>query len=95
MRTLSVASLLACLCSLFTLFTLTSAAGSVLSIDYGVDSFKASLIRPGVPFDVLLNRDSKRKTPSSVTLRGEDRHVGGDSVTLVRLHRFSASPELV
>jgi hypoxia up-regulated 1 len=69
------------LCSLV---TSALAAGSVLAIDYGADSFKASLIKPGVPFDVLLNRDSKRKTSSSITLRGEDRHVGGDSVTLVR-----------
>ena len=38
---------------------------------------------PRVPFDVLLNRDSKRKTSSVVTLRGTDeRLVGTDAAAL-------------
>ncbi|KAH9943772.1 Hsp70 protein-domain-containing protein [Amylocystis lapponica] len=44
-----------------------TALASVLAIDYGADWIKASLVQPGVPFDVLLNKDSKRKIQSSVS----------------------------
>lgn len=32
-----------------------AAAGGVLAIDYGTEWMKVSLVKPGVPFDVLLN----------------------------------------
>jgi hypoxia up-regulated 1 len=60
------------------------ASASLLAIDYGGEWIKASLIKPGVPFDVLLNRDSKRKIQSSVAWKGEDRMFGGDAFALVR-----------
>ncbi|KZS89329.1 actin-like ATPase domain-containing protein [Sistotremastrum niveocremeum HHB9708] len=53
------------------LFQLSSAA--LLAIDYGGDWIKASVMKPGVPFDVLLNRDSKRKIQSSVGWKKNDR----------------------
>lgn len=59
------------------------ASGSILAIDYGADFIKASVIKPGVPFDVLLNRDSKRKIQSSVAWKGEDRLFGSDAFNLV------------
>lgn len=33
----------------------TSSALGLLAIDYGTEWIKASLVKPGVPFDVLLN----------------------------------------
>jgi hypoxia up-regulated 1 len=39
---------------------------SVLAIDYGSDFIKEALMKPGVPFDVLLNKDSKWKISSVV-----------------------------
>lgn len=75
---------LAALLALFQL-ALQSYAVGLLAIDYGSDSFKASYVGPGVPFDVLYNKDSKRKTPSIVTLHGSDVLVGGDASALVRL----------
>jgi len=58
---------------------------SVLAIDYGADFTKVSLMKPGVPFDVVLNRDSKRKIASSVAWKGEERLFGGDAVNIVRI----------
>lgn len=49
---------------------------------------KLSLVQPGIPFDVLLNHDSKRKTQSVISIRGEDKLVGDDAATLVRLFSF-------
>lgn len=58
---------------------------SVLAIDYGADFTKVSLMKPGVPFDVVLDRDSKRKIASSVAWKGEERLFGSDAVNIVRL----------
>lgn len=55
---------------------------SVLAIDYGADFTKASLMKPGVPFDVLLNKDSKRKIQSSVAWKRGDRLFGQDAAHL-------------
>lgn len=71
-------STLALLLAPFLLLHLASAA-AVLAIDYGTDAFKASLVKPGVPFDVLINKDSKRKTPSAVGLRGDDRALANEA----------------
>ncbi|KAF9265145.1 actin-like ATPase domain-containing protein [Marasmius fiardii PR-910] len=60
----------------------TNVLGAVLAIDYGSDWIKASLMKPGVPFDVLLNKDSKRKIQSSVAWKNSDRLFGGDAFNL-------------
>ena len=40
-------------------------------------------MKPGVPFDVLLNKDSKRKIQSSVAWKSDDRMFGTDAFNLV------------
>jgi hypoxia up-regulated 1 len=60
---------------------------SLLAIDYGSEWIKASLMKPGVPFDVLLNKDSKRKIQSSVAWKNDDRLFGSDAYNLVRNHQ--------
>lgn len=57
---------------------------AVLAIDYGTDWIKASLMKPGVPFDVLLNKDSKRKIQSAVGWKRRERLFGSDAANLVR-----------
>ncbi|KAJ7146046.1 Hsp70 protein-domain-containing protein [Mycena epipterygia] len=59
-----------------------SVLASVLAIDYGTDWIKASVMSPGVPFDVLLNKDSKRKIQSSVGWKKTDRLFGTDAFNL-------------
>lgn len=60
-----------------------SVLASVLAVDYGTDWIKASLMKPGAAFDVLLNRDSKRKIQSSVGWKGTDRLFGSDAFNIV------------
>ncbi|KAG6812912.1 hypothetical protein H0H92_015464 [Tricholoma furcatifolium] len=55
---------------------------SVLAIDFGTDWIKASLMKPGVPFDVLLNKDSKRKIQSAVGWKNGDRLFGSDAAAM-------------
>ncbi|BGP11187.1 lumenal Hsp70 protein [Rhodotorula toruloides] len=80
----SLVALLAALVSalLVASFVPSASAASLLAIDYGTDSFKASVVKPGIPFDVLLTKEGKRKAPSIVTFRGEERLVGGDAQSL-------------
>ncbi|GMM28796.1 Hsp70 family chaperone [Martiniozyma asiatica (nom. inval.)] len=54
------------------LFAVVQAA--ILGVDFGTEYTKAILVAPGVPFDLLLNPESKRKDPSGLSLvyNGED-----------------------
>lgn len=58
------------------------AHAAVMSIDYGTEWFKVGLIKPGMPLDVALNKDSKRKTQSVVTIRHDERIYGSDAISL-------------
>ena len=49
----------------------------------GADWFKASIVKPGVPLDMVLNRESKRKTSSMITMRDGVRNFGSDAASLV------------
>jgi hypoxia up-regulated 1 len=59
-----------------------SSLASILAVDYGSDWIKASLMKPGVPFDVLLNKDSKRKIQSSVAWKKDERLFGSDAANI-------------
>ncbi|CAB5395824.1 unnamed protein product [Rhizophagus irregularis] len=61
------------LITLIALFALSLIEAAVIAIDYGTDWFKVALVKPGIPLDIVLNRDSKRKTQSALTIRGEER----------------------
>lgn len=52
---------------------------AILAIDYGAEFTKLSLVKPGVPFDVILDRDSKRKIQSVVGWKREDRVFGAEA----------------
>lgn len=73
---LALALLLACC------WVSSSAALGVVSFDYGADSLKTALIKPGMSPDVVLTRDSKRKLPSVVAWKGEERAYGTDASNL-------------
>lgn len=53
-----------------------SLRAAVLAIDYGAEFTKLSLVKPGVPLDVVLDRDSKRKIQSVVGWKRDDRVFG-------------------
>ncbi|KAI3487709.1 hypothetical protein L1887_48315 [Cichorium endivia] len=44
-------------------------AMGVVAFDYGTEWMKVSLVKPGLPFDVVLDRDSKRKIQSAVSFK--------------------------
>lgn len=47
-----------------------SAAGSgVIGLDVGTEYFKAALVKPGVPLEIVLSKDSKRKDPAAIAFK--------------------------
>ena len=51
----------------FPLFAYTaSAASAVLGIDLGTGYIKAALVKPGIPLEIVLTKDSKRKESAAV-----------------------------
>ena len=72
-----------------------SAAQAVIGIDVGTEYIKAALVKPGVPLDIVLTKDSKRKETAALafkSIRGKvntavdesfpERIYGGDAVAL-------------
>ena len=65
---------------------LPAISAAVLAIDYGAEFTKLSLVKPGVPFDVVLDRDSKRKIQSVVGWKREDRVFGQEGKMSVSMN---------
>ncbi|WVQ70033.1 uncharacterized protein L199_008257 [Kwoniella botswanensis] len=65
--------------SLLLLLLAPAIQAAVLAIDYGAEFTKLSLIKPGVPFDVVLDKDSKRKISSVVGWKRDDRVFGAEA----------------
>ncbi|PGH12016.1 hypothetical protein AJ79_04525 [Helicocarpus griseus UAMH5409] len=68
-----------------------SAAGSaVIGIDLGTEYIKAALVKPGVPLEIVLTKDSKRKEAAALAFKPArdpnaefpDRFYGGDALSL-------------
>ena len=79
----------------FLLIRVASAASAVVGIDLGTEYIKAALVKPGIPLEIVLTKDSKRKETAAVAfkpLRSKvstaepgafpERAYGGDAVAL-------------
>lgn len=55
---------------------------AVISIDLGSEWLKVGIVSPGVPMEIVLNKESKRKTPAVVAFRDGVRTFGEDAVTV-------------
>lgn len=80
---------------LFILTSTASAASAVLGIDLGTGYIKAALVKPGIPLEIVLTKDSKRKETAAVAFKPlrtrvnteesnsyPERVYGGDAVAL-------------
>lgn len=89
-------SILITILSFLFLFAYTaSAASAVLGIDLGTEYIKAALVKPGIPLEIVLTKDSKRKETAAVAFKPleskaeaadplafPERVYGGDAVAL-------------
>ncbi|KAK6497537.1 lumenal Hsp70 protein [Arthrobotrys musiformis] len=49
--------------------SLASASASILGIDYGSEFIKAALVKPGIPIEIVLTKDSRRKEVAAVAFK--------------------------
>ncbi|RCK66948.1 Heat shock protein 70 LHS1 [Candida viswanathii] len=56
-------------CLLFISFIIATVSAAILGIDYGQQLTKAVLLAPGVPFEIVLTDEGKRKDLSGICLR--------------------------
>lgn len=88
-------TLAVCLSLLFLFTSTASAASAVLGIDLGTEYIKAALVKPGIPLEIVLTKDSKRKETAAVAFKPQrsrvstaesdvfpERIYGGDAVAL-------------
>ena len=86
-------SSLAILLSFLCLFASTaSAVSAVLGIDLGTEYIKTALVKPGIPLEIVLTKDSKRKETAAVAFKPSkssstpnvfpERIYGGDALAL-------------
>jgi hypoxia up-regulated 1 len=70
-----------------------SAASAVLGVDLGTEYIKAVLVKPGMPLEIVLTKDSKRKETSALAFKPSksgaypsgsypERFYGGDAIAL-------------
>ncbi|XP_043284263.1 hypoxia up-regulated protein 1 isoform X2 [Venturia canescens] len=52
---------------------------AVMSVDIGSEWLKVAIVSPGVPMEIALNKESKRKTPMMLSFRGNERTFGEDA----------------
>ncbi|XP_056398340.1 hypoxia up-regulated protein 1 isoform X2 [Hyla sarda] len=73
---------LCALLSVFLVILLPSQTGSVavMSVDMGFEWMKIAIVKPGVPMEIVLNKESRRKTPCAVTLKENERLFGDSAV---------------
>uniref|UniRef100_A0A8D0GE94 Hypoxia up-regulated protein 1 n=1 Tax=Sphenodon punctatus TaxID=8508 RepID=A0A8D0GE94_SPHPU len=53
---------------------------AVMSVDLGSESMKIAIVKPGVPMEIVLNKESRRKTPVVVALKDNERLFGDSAV---------------
>ena len=63
-------------CAAFFVLLVTLCDAAVIGIDMGSESFKIGIVRPGSNIDIVLNEQTKRKTPTVITYRDGERFFG-------------------
>ncbi|XP_078538328.1 hypoxia up-regulated protein 1 isoform X1 [Lissotriton helveticus] len=55
---------------------------AVMSVDLGSEWMKVAIVKPGVPMEIVLNKESRRKTPVAVALKENERLFGENAVAM-------------
>ncbi|KAK6955797.1 hypothetical protein Daesc_003441 [Daldinia eschscholtzii] len=92
------------LCVVFFFSTNVLAISAVLGIDLGTEYIKATLVKPGIPLEIVLTKDSRRKETSAVAFKPSqnapksgsypERAYGSDAMALAARFPFDVYPNL-
>ncbi|KAM0468905.1 hypothetical protein ACHAP7_010423 [Fusarium lateritium] len=93
-----VSPLMTLLATIFLFATNVFAVSAVLGVDLGTEYIKATLVKPGIPLEIVLTKDSRRKETSAVVFKPSrngpqkgdypERAYGADAMALAS--RFSS-----
>uniref|UniRef100_A0A8C7URL9 Hypoxia up-regulated protein 1 n=1 Tax=Oncorhynchus mykiss TaxID=8022 RepID=A0A8C7URL9_ONCMY len=59
-----------------------------MSVDLGSEWMKVAIVKPGVPMEIALNKESRRKTPIAVCLKENERLFGDSALGSVKNPKF-------
>ncbi|KAI3327949.1 actin-like ATPase domain-containing protein [Xylariaceae sp. AK1471] len=92
------------LCVLFLFSTNVLAISAVLGVDLGTEYIKATLVKPGIPLEIVLTKDSRRKETSAVAFKPSqhalqsgsypERAYGSDAIALAARFPGDVYPNL-
>ncbi|KAH6680237.1 Hsp70 protein-domain-containing protein [Halenospora varia] len=95
--------ILSLLCLVFLFSSSALAASAVIGVDLGTEYIKAALVKPGIPLEIVLTKDSRRKEASAVVFKpskapkkGEfpERLYGSDALALAARFPGEVYPNL-
>ncbi|KAF5017083.1 hypothetical protein F66182_11039, partial [Fusarium sp. NRRL 66182] len=99
-----VSPLMTLLAAIFLFATNVFAVAAVLGVDLGTEYIKAALVKPGIPLDIVLTKDSRRKETSAIVFKpsrnapqkGEypERAYGADAMALASRFPSDVYPNL-
>ena len=99
-----VSPLVTLLAAIFLFSTHVFAVQAVLGIDFGTEYIKAALVKPGIPLDIVLTKDSRRKETSAVAFKPSkggpqdgqfpERFYGSDAIALAARFPGEVYPNL-
>ncbi|XP_062894619.1 hypoxia up-regulated protein 1 isoform X2 [Mobula hypostoma] len=72
----------ASLCFTLAHLALHAESVAVMSVDLGSEWMKIAIVKPGVPMEIVLNKESRRKTPVAVSLKENERLFGDSAVAM-------------
>nr|XP_033774968.1 hypoxia up-regulated protein 1 isoform X2 [Geotrypetes seraphini] len=67
-------------CLLLVYMPLFTESIAVMSVDLGSEWMKIAIVKPGVPMEIVLNKESRRKTPVVVALKENERLFGDSAI---------------
>ncbi|RPB06203.1 actin-like ATPase domain-containing protein [Choiromyces venosus 120613-1] len=75
---------------LLSVSSLASASAAVLGIDFGQEFIKAALVKPGIPLEIVLTKDTKRKEVAAVGFKPANNGKEGEFAYPERLYGVDA-----
>nr|QQL94691.1 hypoxia up-regulated 1 [Lateolabrax maculatus] len=73
-------ALVALFCLVLALLPSHTVTVAVMSVDLGSEWMKIAIVKPGVPMEIVLNKESRRKTPTAVCLKENERLLGDNAL---------------
>ncbi|XP_041471131.1 hypoxia up-regulated protein 1-like [Lytechinus variegatus] len=55
---------------------------AVMSIDLGSEWIKVAVVKPGIPMEIVLNKESRRKTPVTIAIRDDETLYGDPALSV-------------